>query len=177
MKEKAAKLGKFNVVDIAAVVIIALAAVFVVYKMASGGGEETERPVTMIIHAMVEGASADIYDSVQPYLPSVLMASGEILDGQIVSVERRPYHVAGPDGQWMEDPDHVTLVFTVENHTTMGEVLMSKVGEQEVRIGRKDYTLKSEFIEFHNVAIVDVEWTDDETGLPLEPDFSRQPTA
>ena len=177
MKEKAAKIGKFNAVDVAAVVLIVLAALFIVWKVVSNSDDEQQRPITMTITAMVEGAASEIYDSVQPYLPSMLMASGEILDGQIVSVEQKPYLVAGPDGVWMEDPNHVTLLFTVENHTTLGNVLMSKVGEQEVRIGRKDYTLKSEFIEFHNVAIVDVLWTDDETGEPLVPDFSREPTA
>ena len=164
MKEKAARLGKFNVVDVAAVVLIVVVALFVVWKAAFEREEVTTRPVTMTITAMVEGAAADIYDSVQPYLPSTLMASGELLNGEIVSVEKRPYLVAGPDGVWTEDPNHVNLYFTVINRTTQSGVLMSKVGEQEVRIGRKDYTLKSEYIEFHNVAIVDVAWEFGEYG-------------
>lgn len=165
MKEKAAKsqtapirLGKFNVVDIAAVILILVVAAFVIAKIAFDRDEVEEIPVTMTITAMVEGAAADIYESVQPYLPSTLMASGQLLDGEIVSVEKRPHLTAGPDGIWMEDPNHVDLFFTVINHTTQSGVLMSKVGEQEVRIGRRDYTLKSEYIEFHNVSIVNVQW-------------------
>lgn len=158
MKEKAVKLGRFNVVDVAAVALIAAAVVFILWKMVSGRETEPERAVTMTYQAMAEGVARDLYESVQPHLPSTLMASGERLDGEIQSVEMRPYRVLGPDGQWSEDPDHVNLVFTVVNHTTVTDVLMSKVGEQEVRIGRKDYTLKSEYIEFHNVIILDVVW-------------------
>mgnify|MGYP007070173771 CR=1 FL=1 len=50
------------------------------------------------------------------------------------------------------------MIFTVENTSKTGDVLMSKVGEQEIRIGRKDYTLKTEYIEFHNTIILDIDW-------------------
>jgi hypothetical protein len=32
------------------------------------------------------------------------------------------------------------------------------VDEQEIRIGRKDYTLKTEYIEFHNAILLDIDW-------------------
>ena len=158
MKKKAARTARFNIVDLAAIVLIVAAALFAVWKLALSRTPEPQTPVTMHITVMAEGVSRDLYNSVQPYLPSKLMASGKILNGEIKSVEMRPYRVLGPDGQWAEDPDHVNLVFQVDNTFTAGSVLLSKVDEQEARIGRKDYTLKSEYIEFHNTTILDVKW-------------------
>ena len=158
MKEKAAKFGKFNVVDIAAVVLIAVAMVFVVWKVALSDKDEQDRELTMTYRVLTEGVSSDLYESVQKHIPSQLMASGKMLDGEIVSVEQGPYYVLGSDGEWSPDPQHVNLYFTVRHHTTAGDVLLSKVDEQEIRIGRKDYTLKTEYIEFHNTIILDIDW-------------------
>ncbi len=158
MKDKAAKAGRFNVVDVAAVVLIVLVALLAVWRMASPKDSETQRTVHMTYRVLVEGAAADMYENAKAHLPSDLMASGVILDGQILSVERQDHLVVGPDGQWVSDPHHVDLIFTVENTSVTGDVLMSKVGEQEIRIGRKDYTLKTEYIEFHNTIILDVIW-------------------
>ena len=38
--------------------------------------------------------------------------------------------------------------------------MTTKVGEQEVRIGKTDYIMKSETVEFQNGTVVDVEWGD-----------------
>ena len=62
------------------------------------------------------------------------------------------------NGNWVEDPDHVTLLFTATTETASGDVMTTKVGDQEVRIGKTDYILKSEFIEFSGGTIVDVSW-------------------
>ncbi|MBR4211171.1 MAG: DUF4330 family protein [Oscillibacter sp.] len=158
MNEKAAKVGKFNVVDVAAVVLIAAVVLFVVWKVALADREPQEREVTMTYRVLTEGVSSDIYESVQQHIPSQLMASGKMLDGEILSVEQGPYYVLGSDGEWSPDPLHVNLYFTVRHHSTAGEVLLSKVDEQEIRIGRKDYTLKTEYIEFHNAIILDIDW-------------------
>ena len=36
--------------------------------------------------------------------------------------------------------------------------MTTKVGDQEVRIGKKDYILKSEYIEIKDGTIIDVQW-------------------
>ena len=86
------------------------------------------------------------------------MASGELVGGQIEAVEQEPFYVLDGNGNWVEDPDHVTLLFTATTETPSGEVMTTKVGDQEVRIGKTDYILKSEFIEFSGGTIVDVSW-------------------
>ena len=73
-------------------------------------------------------------------------------------MEKAPYYVLGADGEWVEDPEHVTLYFTVTTQTPTKEVMTTKVGDQEVRIGKKDYILKSEYIEIKDGVIVDVRW-------------------
>ena len=113
---------------------------------------------TLMLLAGLQGVPAELYENCQAHLPSPLMASGELVGGQIESVEQQPYYVLGPDGQWVEDPEHVTLIFTATTDTPAGAVMTTKVGEQEVRIGKTDYILKSEYIEFKDGTVVDVKW-------------------
>ena len=52
----------------------------------------------------------------------------------------------------------MTLYFTATTQTAAGEVMTTKVGDQEVRIGKTDYILKSEYIEFSDGTITNVTW-------------------
>ena len=162
MEQKAKRIGKFNVVDVIAVVLILAVAAFAGMKLMNRGGEEGGQAamtkVTYVVKA--EGVPVELYESCQAHLPSPLMASGELVGGQIESVEKEPYYVLGPDGQWVEDPEHVTLYFTATTETPTGEVMTTKVGDQEVRIGKKDYILKSEYIEINGGTVIDMQWED-----------------
>ena len=160
MEEKAKRIGKFNIVDIIAVLLILAVLAFAGIKLAHRGGGETVKAamtkVTYVVRA--EGVPVELYENCLEHLPSPLMASGALVGGQIESVEKKPYYVLGPDGQWVEDPDHVTLYFTATTETPTTEVMTTKVGDQEVRIGKKDYILKSEYIEINGGTIIDVKW-------------------
>lgn len=157
MEQKAKKIGKFNIIDMIAVILILAVVVFAGIKLMNrGGGEAAMTKVTYTVK--VEGVPSELYETCQAHLPSPLMASGALVGGQIESVEKTPYYVLGPDGEWVEDPEHVTLYFTATTETPSGEVMTTKVGDQEVRIGKKDYILKSEYIEFQGGTIVDVRW-------------------
>ncbi len=160
MEEKAKRIGKFNIVDIIAVLLILAVLAFAGIKLAHrGGGETAETTMTKVTYVVrAEGVPVELYENCLEHLPSPLMASGALVGGQIESVEKKPYYVLGPDGQWVEDPDHVTLYFTATTETPTTEVMTTKVGEQEVRIGKKDYILKSEYIEINGGTIIDVKW-------------------
>lgn len=160
MEEKAKRIGKFNIVDIIAVLLILAVLAFAGIKLAHrGGGEMVEAAMTKVTYVVrAEGVPVELYENCLEHLPSPLMASGALVGGQIESVEMEPYYVLGPDGQWIEDPEHVTLLFTATTETPAGEVMTTKVGDQEVRIGKTDYILKSEYIEFSGGTIVDVQW-------------------
>ena len=152
---------RFNIIDIIAVVLILAVLAFGAWKLLGSGdggaaGETGMAKVTYVVRC--EGVPAELYETCQAHLPSPLMASGALVGGQIEAVEMEPYYVLGPDGEWIEDPEHVTLYFTAVTETPASEVMTTKVGDQEVRIGKTDYILKSEFIELSDVTIVDVIW-------------------
>ena len=159
MEQKAKRVGKFNIIDIIAVILILAVLAFVGMKLMNrGSGEAVESEkikVTYVVKA--EGVAAELYDNCLEHLPSKLMASGALVGGQIESVEKEPYMVLGADGQWGEDPEHVNLLFTATTEVAKEAVMTTKVGEQEVRIG-KEHILKSEYIEFAGTTIVDVRW-------------------
>ena len=159
MEQKAKRIGKFNIVDVIAVVLILAVLVFAGYKLMSrGGGEAAEQnkmPVTYL--AKAEGVPAELYENCKEHLPSAMMASGAMVNGEIVDVAKEPYYVLGPDGEWVEDPHHVTLIFTATTEVTEGAVMLTKVGDQEVRIG-KEHIIKSEYIEVQGCTIIDVQW-------------------
>ena len=160
MEEKAKRIGKFNIVDIIAVLLILAVLVFAGYKLMNrGGGSAGEVEKVKITYVVrVENVAKELYDTCQAHLPSKLMASGALVGGEIVSVEKTPYYVLGPDGQWVEDPDHVNLYLTATTEVNGGAVMTTKIGDQEVRIGKKDYILKSEYVEFQGGTVVDVQW-------------------
>ena len=152
---------KFNIVDIIAVVLIVLVLGFVgsKYLNRSSGSAETNT-VTVRYTVLCEGVDAALYETTKAHLPSQLMASGALYDGYIESVEREDYYVLGPDGEWVLDPNSVNLYFTVEAHIPATAAIKTEIGKQEVRVGKSDYILKSQYIEFKDTQIIDVEWLD-----------------
>jgi len=153
MKQK----RKFNVVDVIVVVLVVLVLIFAAYKLLSNTEEESST-VHISYTVKCEGVSEELYETCQKYLPSQLMASGQLFDGNIKSVSEKPYYVLSGNGEWVEDPNHVTLYFDVECNVPAGSVMTTKVGEQEVRVGKTDYILKSEYIEFDKCEITSVTW-------------------
>ena len=156
MEQKAKR--KFNIVDVIVVVLILAILGFVGMKLL-GSRDSGARAMTKVTYTVkAEGVPKELYENSKAHLPSPLMASGALVGGQIESVEQVPYYVLSPDGEWVEDPEHVTLYFTATTQTPNEAVMTTKVGDQEVRIGKTDYILKSEYIEIKGGTIVDVRW-------------------
>ncbi|MCI8818283.1 MAG: DUF4330 domain-containing protein [Oscillibacter sp.] len=155
-QKKSFRIGKFNVIDIIAVALILAVALYAAARLLNRGGtiEVPTMEITYVVR--VQNVATELYETSAANLPSPLMASGARLNGQIESVEMTPYLVLGPDGQWYEDPDHVNLYFTCTATVPQEEVMTTKVGEQEVRIGKTDYIMKSETVEFQNGTVIDV---------------------
>jgi len=157
------KKWKFNVIDVIAVVLIVAMAAFVGYKLLGNrGGTESGEVAMVDLHYTVkcEGVDRELYDSCKAHLPSQLMASGELYNGQINDVTMEPYYVLDANGEWVEDRDHVNLIFTVDASIPKTAVRTNEIAKQEVRIGKADYILKSEYIEFKEAIIIDVEWSE-----------------
>ncbi len=156
MKQK-----KFNCIDIIAAILIVAVVAFVGYKLATrttGITAGVAEMVDVTYVAKVEGVDAAFYDNVQQYIPSQLMASGELYNGYIVGVEQEPYLVLSANGEWVEDPGHINLYFTVEGTIAKQSVMTTDVANQEIRLGRKSNIIKTEYIEFGDCIIVDVTW-------------------
>ena len=159
MEQKAKRFGKFNIIDVIAVLLILAVVAFAGYKLldrdSGAAAEQTKIPVTYF--AKAEGVPSELYETCKAHMPSRMMASGALVNGEIVDVAKEPYYVLGPDGEWVEDPEHVTLIFTAKTEVADGAVMLTKVGDQEVRIG-KEHIIKSEYIEVQGCTIVDVRW-------------------
>ena len=121
MEQKAKRIGKLNIIDLIAIVLIVAVLALAAWKFIGKNGDSIsyDRPQTKVT-----------------------------------------YQVLDANGNWVTDPDHVTLIFTVTTTTPTAEVMTTKVGDQEVRIGKTDYILKSEYIEFSDGTITNVIWGD-----------------
>lgn len=160
MEQKAKRVGKWNIVDIIAVILIVAVVAFAAWKLLGPDDSITaEREMTKVTFVVkVEGVPAELYENCVAHLPSPLMASGALVGGEIVAVEQEPYYVLSANGDWILDETHTTLLFTAVTETPTADVMTTKVGDQEVRIGKTDYILKSEYMEFADGTIVDVQW-------------------
>ena len=157
-KQTPIRIGKFNIIDVIAAVLLLLVVCYGAYRLLNRGDGMPAETISITYVVRVEEAASEMYDACQAHLPSTLMAKGTLLDGKIESVEKTPFLVLGPDGEWYEDPDHVNLYFTCTANVIRDHALTPKIGEQEVRIGKTDYIMKSEYVEFQNGTVVSVEW-------------------
>lgn len=156
-EKKAFRIGKLNIVDLVAIILIVLVVAYGAWRLL-GKDEVPPQTIDITYTVRVQNVASELYENSKAHLPSPLMASGARLPGQVVGVEKTPYLVLGPDGQWYEDPDHVNLYFTCTATVNRDEVMLTRIGEQEVRVGKTDYIMKSEFIEFQGCTILDVDW-------------------
>lgn len=148
---------KFNIIDIIAVALIAVVLVFVATKVLdSRNAEGGYEMVPLTYEVIVESQPTGMYEAVQKYLPSNLLASGAIQDAEIVAVEARPTLVCS-NGEWVEDPNHVDLVFTVKCEAEKTPVLVPTIGGQEIRVGR-EIILKTQYLEFSWAKVLSVSY-------------------
>ena len=149
------KKWKFNVIDVIVVVLILAVAALLVMKFA--GGETYQAQYGTIQYTVVvEDQPVEVYEGVQEHVPAALMASGARYDDQrIVSVSARSVLVRD-NGEWVEDPHHVDIFFTIEGTVEITPVMTTTVATQEIRVGR-EIILKTEYLEFDPAIVTAVE--------------------
>ena len=175
-KSLTALIKSANIIDVIAVILIVLVGAAVLWKIggkilaapdgnvssseiSSGSASGEEAPnvhVTYVVKA--ENVEPEVYENIQKYIPGQLMAAGEMYDAWVVTVEQEPAKLLNADGVWVEDTEHVTLRFTVEADIPFPEVMNTMVGNQEVRIGKPGYILKTEYLEIRDTTVIDVQW-------------------
>ena len=79
MEQKAKRVGKFNVIDIIAVILILAVVAFGAWKLLGSrdGGEAGESSMVQVTYVVrAEGVPVELYENCLEHLPSPLMASG-----------------------------------------------------------------------------------------------------
>lgn len=155
--EKGKLFGAVNLVDLLVLILVIGGIALAVWKFTGVSDTFYAKKIQVTYTVKAEGMDTGLYDETLKHIPSTLMASGEKLSGRITGVTKLPHMVCvlGEDGApiWVEDPYHVDLVFTVEATVTESTgVLLTQVGTQEVRIGKK-HIVKSEYIEVEGIVI------------------------
>ena len=92
MEQKAKRIGKLNIIDLIAIVLIVAVLALAAWKFIGKNGDSInyERPQTKVTYQVkVEGVAPELYENCQAHLPSPLMASGALVGGQIEAVEIR----------------------------------------------------------------------------------------
>lgn len=150
------KKRRFNIIDVLVLVLLVAAVAFLGVKVANRLESQGDNTISLKYQVMYEGVSTDLYDAAAEHVPSQIMASGVLYDSYVTDVEKRDYYVY-EDGEWVVDPYHCTLVFTVEGYVDNATVLTTVVGSQEVRVG-KEHVLKTQYLEFDKGIVTFVEW-------------------
>lgn len=148
---------KFNIVDV--VVIIIVIAVIAVFAMkfidkrqtATGGGVRNVE-FTVVCDAMAK----ELYEAAVETLPAQMAASGQYVNGTVVSAKAEPCRVkeievrdVGTQNRtYILEPDgeYYTVTFTCTAQLDAASVL-NELGTQEIRIGKTHY-VKTDTIEF-----------------------------
>lgn len=164
--EKGRLFGKINIVDLLVILVIVIAAVVLGMKFLGGSGNGAINPTkTHVTYTvLVEGVEPEVYENIQKYIPSTLMASGELLDGQVTAVTAEPHEQkisvssTGKSVIVPVDDDLLDLTFTIECNVV--NTVTTELGTQEIRVG-KTHIVKTDKIELANGVITDCVWGDE----------------
>lgn len=168
MDEKGRLFGKINLVDLLIIVVVIIVAAVVGVKFLGGGESAINPSKTHITYTvLVENVQPAVYENIQAVLeegPSTLMASGELLDGQVIAVEAKPHTTnatVSASGDMLlvsTDKQLLDLTFTVECNVV--NTITSEIGTQEVRLG-KSHIIKTDKFEMSSGTITYCVWGDE----------------
>lgn len=164
--EKGRLFGKLNIVDLLVLLVIVIAAAVLGYKFLSPNSSVAVNPKTTHVtyKVLVESVQPEVYENIQQYIPSTLMASGEMLDGQVVAVEAAPHttnatvSASGDTVMISTDKGLLDLTFTIECNVV--NTITTEIGTQEVRLG-KSHIVKTDKFEMSTGTIIDCQWGDE----------------
>lgn len=93
MEQKAKRIGKLNIIDLIAIVLIVAVLALAAWKFIGKNGDSInyERPQTKVTYQVkVEGVAPELYDNCLKHLPSPLMASARWWAARSRPWRRRP---------------------------------------------------------------------------------------
>lgn len=161
LDEKGRLFGKLNILDLLVIVIVIAAAAVLVAKF-TGNSALSGTTTKLTYTVKVCNVDKEVYDSIQQYIPGQLMASGEMLDGYVVSADATPSKAteyvidASSNGVTLAPAeDTYDVVFTIE--ANVQDSLTNEVGTQEVRVG-KTHIVKTAQFELDSGVILTCDW-------------------
>ena len=164
--EKGRLFGKINIVDLLVILVIVVAAAVLGVKFLGPNSTVAVNPKTTQVtyKVLVESVQPEVYENIQQYIPSTLMASGELLDGQVIAVEAKPHTTnatVSASGDMLlvsTDKGLLDLTFTVQCNVV--NTITSEIGTQEVRLG-KSHIVKTDKFEMSSGTITYCVWGDE----------------
>lgn len=153
--------GKINIIDLIVIlVILAAVAAFAVFGGKSMGS--SAQPEHIIYKVEVQGVDEDVFRTIQTQVPAQLLSSDALQDGYVTAVE----------GVKVEE-DNIALIEATKNTFYVGlhpgkagtydvvvtieanlyDTVSSKIGSQEIRVGRS-HIVKTTLFELDNGIII-----------------------
>ena len=141
---------KFNIVDVVVILVILAAGIFFAYKFLQARPQNNANMGVIRYEVEVPGMTRELYEEIASFIPCQMAASGEWVDGNIISASWEPceveyIEVSSPvnsnETQWVKaDPntEYVTGVFQCEARVDLSG-MFNMVGTQEIRVGRNHY--------------------------------------
>lgn len=153
--EKGKLFGKLNIIDCIVLILVVAVAAVLVLKVTGGGGDGLKGGTQLTYTVEVQGVKPQVYQEIKQMLdkkPSQLMASGDLLNGHVVSVTASPsakthldVALEGENKGAIQttESDLLDLVFTVD--VTVTNTVTNEVGSQEVRVGKSHIIKTTQF--------------------------------
>jgi len=158
--EKGKLFGRLNIIDLLVLLIILAVVAILGGKLISrqsGVAGTTKLTYTV----KVEAVDPEVYESIKEHIPGQCMASGDMLDAQVVDVKSTPSTsgaTLSTDGNAVNITTReglVDLVFTIE--ANVANTVTNELGTQEIRIG-KTHIVKTATFELDNGIITSCVW-------------------
>ncbi len=147
--EKGRFLKTINIIDLMAILVVVALVLFVGMRLIQP--DNNVQKLSLVYTVKVSNVEEDVWESMQEVtLPDQLMASGELLDAYVTSVEAiesedTTYELVDANELQVVKEDTVDLIFTIE--ASVPDNVKNEVGTQEVRIGKR-HIVKTEHFEF-----------------------------
>lgn len=157
INEKGKLFGLINIVDLLVVIMIAVVAVSIGWRLLGPAITTAAAPTTTLTATMrVRGAHPRQFEEMKLNVPAQLISGNSYVDGaKLVDVKSEPYIVQTPnaEGKLVDavDPTRIDIIFTIEARVPAGAAV-TKIGSQEIRVGR-EHTVKTRYIE--QIAIIE----------------------
>ena len=151
--EKGRFLGRINVIDLLVLIAIIVVAFLLVGKLLGGNNDHLGGNTKLTYTVKIYDVEEEVYQSIQGIsFPDQLMASGDLLNGQVITMSAEPsqgqvYEVSPDEQGGMELRSGVNntydLTFTIEAY--VANAVKNELGTQEIRVGKSHIVKTSQF--------------------------------